>query len=101
MTSHEDEFSYPRTNLIVSSGGFTVEVKPPAGIRYTEADRHMHLFAEILTRSESTMVVLRSDVKAWDSPHDSIEVSDADRSRILDNIQRAFDFRGWVLEVED
>jgi hypothetical protein len=100
LTAHDEEFSYLRPNVIVSRRGFTVEVQAPTGIRYTESGRHMRVFAEMLASAEPAMAVRRTDVKAWDSPDDSAEVSEADWYRILANIGRAFEFRGWVLEVD-
>jgi Immunity protein 74 len=100
VTAHEEEFSYPRPNVIISRRGFTVEVQTPTGIRYTESDKHMRVYAEMLASAEPAMAVRRTDVTAWDSPNDSAKVSEADRDRILANIGRAFEFRGWGLEVD-
>ena len=100
MALDESEFSHPQPNLIVSRNGFTVEVKMPSSIQYTEADRQMQIFAEILASAEPRIAVRRQDLKAWASPHVGTKVSEADRARVLANIQRAFQFGGWVLAIE-
>jgi hypothetical protein len=90
-----EEFSHPRPNLIVSQVGFTVEVRLREGIRYEEAGRSVELFAESLVGPARTMVVRRSDVR--DARGD---LPEPERARVLENIGRAFAFKGWTLLVE-
>jgi hypothetical protein len=90
-----DEFSYPRFNLIVSQAGFSVEVRLPDGIRYEEAGRVIDVFAEMLAGPEPTMVVRRGDVR--DAHGD---LPEPERARVVENIGRAFAFKGWTLLVE-
>ena len=84
----------------MSFNGFTVEAKMPNGIYYSEADKQRQIDAKTLVSTEPKMANRRNDIKAWASPHEMSEVSEADRDRILDNIHRAFKFQGWVLAVE-
>ena|SRR2546425_6240015 len=94
------EFSYPRPNLIVSRNGYSVEVRLPNTIFYQEGDRRMAIFAEALATAEPKIAVRRQDVKQWDPADDESAVSDPERDRILQNVRRAFDFKGWILVIE-
>lgn len=96
----DGEFTYPRANLIVSRKGFSVEVRAPSGIRYTERDRVMEIFAEFLATPEPKIALRARDVRSWLEPHMAVEVTDSDRERIIKNIRNAFAFKGWVLAVE-
>jgi len=99
MASDTGEFSYPRPNLIVSRSGYSVEVRMPNAIFYEEGDRRMAISVEALATTEPKLAIRRGDVKKWDSANEPA-VSDHERDRILQNIHRAFDFKGWILAVE-
>ena len=96
----ETEFSYPRPNLIASRRGFSVDVGARNTIRYEEAGRAMEIFAEWLAGPDPKMAVRRRDVRAWEGHHEA-DLAEADRLRIVANIQRAFAFKEWVLVIED
>jgi hypothetical protein len=93
-------FSYPRPNLIVSSDGFSVEVRGRDTLRYVEADKKVDLFAEQLGGDEPAIIVRRGDVRAWQTSQGESPVSDAERLRILANIRDAFSWKGWKFLVE-
>jgi Immunity protein 74 len=92
------EFSAPRPNLIVSSSGFSVEVLGRTGMRYSEGDRTLFVDSEVLAKP-GAMALYRSSIKAWDAPHETDAITDDERSRIVENIGRAFAFKGYELEV--
>jgi len=96
----EGEFTYPRANVIVSRKGFSVEVRAPSSIRYTERDRVMEIFVEFLATPERKIALRARDVRSWLEPDMAIEVTDTDRERIIENIRNAFAFKGWILVVE-
>lgn len=96
----EGEFTYPRANLIVSQKGFSVEVRAPSGIRYAEGDKVMDIFAEFLATPEPTIALRARDVRSWLEPHMAVDVTDADRECIIENIRNAFAFKGWILAIE-
>jgi hypothetical protein len=100
MAPDTGEFSYPRPNLVVSRNGYSVEVRLPNTILYEEGERRMAIFAEALATTEPKIAIRRKDVNHWDSADEETAVSDRDRDRILQNIQRAFGFKGWILAVE-
>lgn len=100
MADMASRFSYPRPNLIVSSDGFSVEVRGRDTLWYVEADKKLDLFAEQLVGAEPTIVVRRSDVRAWQTARGESEGSESERNRILANIGEAFSWKGWKLVVE-
>jgi hypothetical protein len=54
----------------------------------------------MLVTAEPKIAIRSKDVRAWQEPHDSAQISEADKKRIIENIRRAFNFRGWILAVE-
>ena len=94
------EFSYPRANLIVSSAGFSVEVRAPSAIRYVEMGRAMDIFAEVLMTPEPKLAVRSGDIRVWEEAGARVDVTESERSRIIENLGRAFAFKRWILVVE-
>ena len=45
------------------------------------------------------MAVYKDTIRKWDSPNDSVPVTDSDRDRILNNIREAFRFQGFEIDV--
>lgn len=99
MSDLHEEFSYPRPNVIVSSSGFTVEIRPRSSILYSEGDRITDIFAELLVGDEPRIVVRRADVRSWQGDEGN-PFTEAERARIIHNIQRAAAFRKWTVDVE-
>ena len=99
------EFSYPRPNLIVSRDGFSVEVvrggASAVSIRYAEAGKAMEIFGEPLVSADPEIAIRRSDVGLWSGLERQGDLAEAERSRIVENIRKAFAFKGWVLVVLD
>lgn len=93
-----ERFATPRANLITSSAGFEVEVTGRTGIRYSEADRTVLVDSEILA-PPGTMALYRGSIRAWQPPHASEEITDSERTRIVENIRRAFVFKGHDLQI--
>ena len=92
------KFSAPRPNLIQSDSGFSVEVLGRTGMRYVEGDRSMFVDSEVLAKP-GAMALWGETIKRWDPPHDAAAVGPEDRSRIIENIQRAFESQGYELQV--
>jgi hypothetical protein len=61
-------FSIPRTNVIESDTGFSVEVLGRTGLRYREGDRVMHVDSEV-QMGPSGMIVGASSIRRWDPPY--------------------------------
>ena len=84
----EETFSKTGVNKVSSSLGFTVETLGLVGIRYTDATHDLEVYAEGLS-SVLGYVLYTSSL-----PEDPDE-----RKEIIGNIQRSFDFRGFVLQL--
>jgi hypothetical protein len=90
-------FSIPRTNVIASDEGFTVELLGQTGLRYTEGSNSLWIDCEVVALPSGLMVYSQS-LRDWDSPVES-PLDDAVKDRILSNIREAFRFRGFEIEV--
>jgi len=88
-------FAMPRVNLIQSDEGFSVEVLGQTGISYLEGNRVLFVDAEVLS-GPSGLIVYSSSIAKWE---DGDEVGEAKREQIIDNIRRAFQFRGIEIQI--
>ena len=86
-------FSIPRVNVIESDEGFSVEVLGQTGLRYVEGARAMFVDSEVLA-GPAGLVMYTSSIKRWDPPHSAELIDEPTKNRIVDNIRRAFRFRG-------
>lgn len=92
-------FVIPRVNVIESDEGFSVEVLGPTSVRYVEGQRSLSVFSEWLVGPRG-LIIYPSSIKSWDPPHKEDPIDDAIRRRIVENIRRAFRFRGLEIGVE-
>jgi hypothetical protein len=92
-------FSRPRLNVIESDEGFSVEVLGRTGVRYIEGPRTVFVNSEVLVGSPP-LVIYPSSITRWDPPYDAEVIDSAARDRIVDNIRRAFRFRGYEIAVQ-
>ncbi len=92
------EFSTPQVNVIKSDLGFAVEVLGQTGIRYTEGEKSIFIDSEALAKP-GAIALYASSIKRWEPPHETDELESSDRDRIIENIRRAFKFKGHTLEV--
>jgi hypothetical protein len=88
----------PNPNLVEMGTSYSVEVLGRTGLRYIEGDKTMLIDSEALA-TPNTIALNAGSVKRWAPPREAEPVSDQDRKRIVENIQRAFDTRGWVVSV--
>ncbi len=58
----------------------------------------MFVDSEVLAKP-GAMALWGETINRWDPPHDAELVERDDRSRILDNIRRAFESQGYELQV--
>lgn len=91
-------FSEPRPNLIESDAGFSVEVLGRTGLRYREGERTAFVDSEVLAEPDA-ILAYRNSIQRWDPPNESQPLDDSERDRIIENIKRAFEFRGYKLHV--
>jgi hypothetical protein len=94
----DEHFWEPEPNVIVSSEGFSVRVLGRTGIQYTEGERSLWIDSEVLGTPRA-IAIFKETMRHWDGPHAG-EVSAAERDRIVGNIERAFDARGYHLQVQ-
>jgi hypothetical protein len=90
--------SDPNPNLIETRAGYSVEVLGRTGLRYNESHQTIFIDSEVLAVPQ-TIAVNAASIKRWDPPHDGEPIHDQDRTRIIENIRRAFDSKGWILRV--
>jgi hypothetical protein len=88
-------FAMPRVNLIQSDEGFSVEVLGQTGISYLEGNRVLFVDAEVLS-GPAGLIVYSSSITKWE---DGNEVGEAKHAQIIDNIRRAFQFRGIEIQI--
>lgn len=92
-------FHIPRSNLIQSGSGFSVEVLGRTGLLYSEGPRTMKIDSEVL-QGPSGLIVYTDSIVKWQSPHEGDEVDDACRNKIVENIKEGFRFRGLEIQVQ-
>lgn len=88
-------FFIPRTNVIESDEGFSVEVLGPTGLRYTEPGRTLWLDSEMLA-GPAGLILYSGNMKPEGSA-EMISLDDTDRGRIVENVRAAFRFRGFEI----
>jgi hypothetical protein len=91
-------FSESRVNFIESDEGFSVEVLGQTGIRYSEGPKTTFVDSEVLAEPD-VILVYKGSIKYWDPPRGLDAIDGSDRERIIKNIKRAFEFRGYKLRI--
>ena len=91
-------FFIPRTNVIESDAGYSVEVLGPVGLRYTEGDRTLHIDSEMLA-GPSGLIVYSGSIKFGAPTPVQEPIDSKERTRIIENIRAAFRFRGFEIQV--
>lgn len=91
-------FTIPRVNAIESDEGFVVEFMSRDCLAYSEGDTKWEVEIEFLA-GPSVLAIYQTTLHRLPPPVNAGEVSDADRTRIIDNIRRAFRFRGFDPQV--
>lgn len=93
-------FKVPKVNVIESDEGFSIEVLGRTGLRYTQGDKTLFVDSEIQAfGSPISLVISKSSIRSWDTPYDRELIDDATRDIIVDNIRRAFAFKGHKIDV--
>jgi hypothetical protein len=95
-------FKIPRVNVIESDEGFSVEIISRTDLRYTQGDKTLIVDSEILASTSPFFLVIFPDsIQSWDPPHEGEPIDKATRKSIIDNICRAFAFKGQRIKVHD
>ena len=94
-----EEFHIPSVNVIASDNGFSVKVLGRTGLLYIEGGRSVTIDSEVLAGTAG-IAVFTNSLSAWDvADRADKRIGPAERARILDNIQRAFAWRGEKIEI--
>jgi hypothetical protein len=100
MLAMDERFAEPEPNLIESSAGFAVRVLGRTGITYTEGDRSAWIDSEVLAKPGPGSIALFADrIRGWQGPLGPVALTEADRTRIVQNVKRAFEACGYELQV--
>ena len=91
-------FTIPRTNVIESDEGFSVEVLRRTGLLHTEGTRRLQAYSEMLTGPHGLVIYPPDFIVSWMPPHDGEVIDEAQRAVIIENIKRAFLFQGYEIE---
>lgn len=91
-------FKIPRPNVIESDEGFSVEVLGRTEFLYTESPRRLQIDSELLA-VPSALLIYQKSINSWEPPYQHELIDENKRAAIVDNIRRAFRFRGVELEV--
>ncbi len=90
-------FTCTNPNIIVSDEGFSVQVLGMTGLRYQQGQHWLHVNSESLA-SPHGLVVYTSSIKTWKEPQGQ-PISDEEKSKIIENIRHAFEFRNIEVEI--
>jgi len=90
-------FTCNNPNIVVNDEGFSVQVLGMTGLRFQQDDRWLHVNSESLA-SPHGLVVYRSSIKKWAEPEGQ-PISPEEKTRIVENICRAFAFRNIEVKV--
>ncbi len=91
-------FTIPRTNVIESDEGFTVEVLGRTGLLHTQSGKSLRVYSEILTGPHG-LVLYTDSISRWMPPYAGEIIDDHECAAIIENIRRAFLFQGYEIEV--
>ena len=91
-------FEIPRANVIQSDEGFSVEVLGRTGLLYTEGPKSLDIDSEVLA-GPSGLVLYTDSIRSWNPPHDNETIDKSKRDAIVENVRRAFRFRGLEIEI--
>jgi hypothetical protein len=92
-------FNIPRTNVIASNEGFWIEIVPPHEIRYSNGTTTWSLQMEFLTDDAVPIGVYQDTLVTEGDGTRSRRPSRMERDRIIEDIRRAFRFRGHEIDV--
>ena len=85
-------FTIPKTNVITSSDGFSVEVLGQTGMKYSEEGRSLLFYSEVF--APDAIAIWPKTIQKWDPPFEHVPIDAEERKRIVNNIERAFEFKG-------
>jgi hypothetical protein len=91
-------FKIPRENVIESDEGFSVEVLGRTGVLYSEGEKTIRIDSEVLA-GPAGLVIYTDSIVRWASPHENEPLEETKRQVVVENIRKAFRFRGLEIQV--
>ena len=92
------DFSKRWPDAFVSPHGFSVKIigagYPAVTMRYTEGDLHIDVYAEAMA-GFIDFALWPGSIDHWSPPHESEQIDDANRERILERVEAALEFGGY------
>ncbi len=79
---------------------FEVKFKESGGLEYIEGERRMFIEAETIndpSRQQKILMIKKSSINCWNSPHEQDAVNDQERERIYMNAVRSCNQLGWAV----
>jgi hypothetical protein len=89
-----EQFFRPEPGTIASTLGFIVIDLGRGELQYLEGDHTVFLDSEGVMGPERDIVVYADSLKKWDPPYQSEIIDEANRGRILGNVERALASQG-------
>ncbi len=91
-------FRSPGPNLVESDEGFCVQVLGRTSLLYREGAKSIHISSELLA-GPGGIALFKESIQHWDPPDEDERIEEAERNRLLDNVRRAFAFKGTWIDV--
>jgi hypothetical protein len=90
-------FKIPRVNVIESDEGFSIEMLGRTGLKYIQGKVILFIDSEFLV-GQPDIAIFANRIVDW---HTKKPITDENtKKEIIDNIKRAFTWRGLVIDVE-
>ena len=90
-------FKIPKVNVIESDEGFSIKVEMTRLV-YTEGPKTLYIGSEILARPRN-IAIWRESIRIWEPPYNHQRINEKKREAIIDNIRRAFHWKGETIDV--
>ncbi|RPJ24071.1 MAG: hypothetical protein EHM33_19005 [Chloroflexi bacterium] len=90
-------FKIPKVNVIESDEGFSVKVEMTRLV-YTEGPKTLYIDSEILA-SPGNIGIWKESIRNWEPPYSHERIDKNKHDAIVDNIRRAFHWKGESISV--
>lgn len=90
-------FKIPKVNVIESDEGFSIKVEIHRLV-YTEGSKILYISSEIAA-SPGNIGMWKESIRNWEPPYSHERIDKNKREVIVDNIRRAFHWKGETIEV--
>jgi hypothetical protein len=90
----KESFTRTEPDTIASTLGFTVRDLGRGELQYREGNHAVLLDSEGVRGPIRDIVIYQNSLRNWDPPHELEIIDDADRKRILRNVERALGSQG-------